>query len=93
MIATFDREADLILNGVFTGHAPQPLRHGEIVTYCSKTAYGNALLPALVMTIERDHVGLRVFIDQSGGSEWQVNSKESSGGNQPGCFVREIPRG
>jgi hypothetical protein len=72
---------------VFAGHPPQPLRISEIVTYVSETPYGLAYLPAVVASIHPDHVGLRVYCDKSGGSEWPVNSQESVG-PKPGSFYR-----
>jgi hypothetical protein len=65
-----------------------PLRVSEVVTYVSSTPYGNAFLPAVVYSIHPDHVGLRVFCDKSGGSEWPVSSSESQG-PEPGYFYRE----
>jgi hypothetical protein len=76
----------------------QPLRVGQKVTYVSATPYGNALLPAIVYSIHEpvqhtvarvpEHVGLRVFIDKSGGSEWPVSTSETDGPT-PGHFYRQ----
>jgi hypothetical protein len=75
----------------------QPLRVGETVTYVSATPYGNALLPAVVYSIHGreqhalnrvpHHIGLRVFTDMSGGSEWPVSTSETDGPT-PGHFYR-----
>jgi hypothetical protein len=69
---------------------PAPLRCGEIVTYVSDTAFGPAVLPAVIMSIHPDHIGLRIFADRSGGSEWPVNAKWSDK-PQVGCFMRKVP--
>lgn len=69
---------------------PTPLRTSEIVTYVSATPFGNAYLPAVVYSIHPDHVGLRVFTDKSGGSEWPVSAQETEG-PVPGCFYRKAP--
>jgi hypothetical protein len=63
------------------------LRTGMTVTYVSQTPYGNAYLPAQIMSIHPDHIGLRVFCDKSGGSEWPVNALESDS-RKPGTFYR-----
>jgi hypothetical protein len=66
----------------------QPLRIGSIVRYVSKTPYGNADLPAVVMSQHPGYTGLRVFTDSSGGSEWPVSTSESAVPT-PGFFYRQ----
>jgi hypothetical protein len=66
----------------------RPLRIGETVRYVSATPFGDANMPALVMSIHPDHVGLRIFTDKSGGSEWPVSTSETDGPT-PGHFYRQ----
>jgi len=49
---------------------PRPPHTSEYVTYVSQTPFGRAFMPASVEGIQGDRVTLRIYCDNSHGSEW-----------------------
>jgi len=68
----------------------EPLRIGHVVRYVSATPFGDADLPAVVMSQHPTHTGIAVFSDMSGGSEWRVSTSETLTPT-PGFFYRKEP--
>ena len=65
----------------------KPLRIGQIVRYVSATPYGDADLPAVVMSQHPTHTGIAVFPDMRQGSEWHASTSETLTPT-PGFFYR-----